>query len=424
VASARAVTLDVALQQTLERNPLIQQARAEVEAAAGRRLVLRSVAWPDLRIDVFGGAQGGHRAGQPATQPFAFARGAFAQPLFNAAVPAALRRGNIELLIAQQRLNVTIVEQLHTARVAFCTALFNESLTRLGEAQRQRLAANVTSEAARYRGGQSNRAALVAAQALEQEVLPRLQTAESARGAAQLSLTQAMGLPLGPGATLAKPEGELHLQRVVLDVDREAARAIRQRADLQLARLLVRAAAEDQRIAQAGYYPRIDATLIGNYIPVSDVRRDNGGSPQRANDVISSEIRAGGAFTWRVIDNGRVTGAVIQQRAIREANELVLRRLEANLPRELAALANRLNGIGQRQESLGGAAAAGEQIVAAISQNVTQGLATQLELRTAETALLRAQTTSITAAFEQAIALAEWDRATGRYFEFAQNQGR
>ncbi len=71
-----------------------------------------------------------------------FARGFFTQPLFDLSVPASRRRGDIEVLIAQQRLNVAIVTQLHATRIAFYTAVFNNSLRKLGEAQRERLAQN------------------------------------------------------------------------------------------------------------------------------------------------------------------------------------------------------------------------------------------------------------------------------------------
>src|SRR4051812_1882667 len=134
-ANANLITLDAALSRTLEKNPEIVQARLALEQAAGRRLVFRSTAFPDIRLQVPAGIQGGKRADEPPVRPFAFARGFFSQPLFDAAIPASLRRGNIEVLIAQQRLNVAVVENLHTTRLAFYAALYDASLRTLGEAQ-------------------------------------------------------------------------------------------------------------------------------------------------------------------------------------------------------------------------------------------------------------------------------------------------
>ncbi len=50
-------------------------------------------------------------------------------------------------------------------------------------------------------------------------------------------------------------------------------------------------------------------TLSGTYIPVT-IRQANGGAPSSSDDIISSEATAGVAFTWRVVDNGRVGGRV------------------------------------------------------------------------------------------------------------------
>ena len=46
VHAAFAVTLENVLQTTLEKNPVIQEAKMGLEQATGQRLVFRSVAWP------------------------------------------------------------------------------------------------------------------------------------------------------------------------------------------------------------------------------------------------------------------------------------------------------------------------------------------------------------------------------------------
>src|SRR6266581_2592929 len=60
----RAVTLQEALRTTLDKNPDIQEAKAGLEQAAGKRLVFRSVVWPDLEAGVPAGVQFGHRSGE------------------------------------------------------------------------------------------------------------------------------------------------------------------------------------------------------------------------------------------------------------------------------------------------------------------------------------------------------------------------
>src|SRR5438105_6717 len=142
VSSASAITLESVLQTTLEKNPAVQEAKAGLEQATGRRLVFRSVVWPRAEVGVPAGVQAGHRAGESGVKGFAVGRGSLDQVLFNMAVPPSLQRGDVEVLIAQQQLNVTVVEQLHAARLAFYAALYNRGLQSIREDQRQRLVEN------------------------------------------------------------------------------------------------------------------------------------------------------------------------------------------------------------------------------------------------------------------------------------------
>lgn len=421
LSRAEALTLDAALGRTLDHNPKIAAERLALEQASGRRLVLRSIMWPDLRVNVVGGDQGGQRAGQASNQPFGFARGFFTQPLFNAAIPASRRRGDLEVLLAEQRLVAAAVTQLHTARLAFYTALYNRSLLRFGEQQRARLAANVATETDRYGAGHSNRGAIASARLVEGEFNPRIENARRAYDGATLTLAEMMGDELGARADLPNPEGDLHLSATDFDLETAAAAALARRADVQLARLLVRAAGEDQRIVEAGYYPAIAATISGDYIPISGIRRASEGSPRRSDDIISSEARFGAAYTWRVIDNGKVGGQVAQRRAIREMNQILLKKVEADATREIAAAQAKLRAVGTRQRALGAAGTAAENNVTTVQQNLAQGITSQLEFRNAETSFLKAQTAELSLAYEQNVALAEYDRAAGRYFQFSED---
>jgi outer membrane protein TolC len=414
---AHAITLDAALSRTLEKNPEIVQARLALEQAAGRRIVFRSTMFPDVRMQGALGVQGGKRADEPPLRPFLFARGFFTQPLFRAAIPSANRRGDIEVLIAQQRLNVAIVEQLHTTRVAFYTALYNESLRTLGEAQRTRLTENVTTQSERYRAGQANRAAIMSAQLLERELEPRIQEVQRSYEGAVLTLATAMG----DSGNAVRPAGELQFAPARYDLATETASALSDRADLQLARLVVRAAAEDQRIIEAQCYPALDATVSGVGIPVT-IHTSNKGSAGSAENTISSEIAGGFAFTWRVVDNGKVGGQVARQRAVREMNEISLQQLEANVSFDLQRIANNLRAIESRWKSLNAAVAGADQNVNVIQRTLAEGLSSQLEFRTAETSFLETKSALLAAAFQQSVARAEWDRATGRYFQFSNDR--
>lgn len=415
--AAQAVTLEAVLDATLEKNPAIQQARLNLEQAAGQRLVLRSIMWPDARLGVPAGVQGGHRAGENSTKVFGFVRGLLTQPLFNAAIPSSLRRGDVGLLIAQQQLNVAVVEQLHAARLAFYAAIYNHDLQSLRETQRKRLDENVASQKDRYEAGLIDRSALTGATVQARELDSQIETARRAYAEARLKLAEAMGRYLGPEASLPKAEGELQFATVVLDLDAETAAALERRADLKLARFLVRAANEDQRIIQARYYPAVVGSLRGDYLPVSGIHRE--GSTSRTQDFLSSEIREGAACTWQVIDNGKVGGAVLQKGKAREINEVACRKLEWNVGSELLRIRNDLKAIEARRNSLTAAADAAEQEVTGVEQNLAGGLASQLEYRVAESGYLKTKSGLLEASYLHNVALAEWDRATGRYLQFS-----
>src|SRR6266536_4383173 len=317
--SAQGVTLETVLQITLEKNPAIQEAKSNLEQAAGQRLVLRSIIWPDLKARVPAGLQGGHRGGEDSIKGFGFARGSFTQTLFNAAVPASLRRGDVGLLIAQQQLNVTVVEQLHAARLAFYGALYNRGLESIRDEQRQKLQQNVTTQKGRFEAGLADKSAFTSATVQADELVPQVERAHRAYREAQLKLAEAMAIDPAK-SSLPEPEGELEFISMHVDLASETVAALQRRADLKLARLFVRAANEDQRIIAADYYPAVAGNISGDYVPVTGIHRQ--GSTSKTQDCIGSEIREKAAYTWRVVDNGKVGGAVLRARSAREINEL------------------------------------------------------------------------------------------------------
>ena len=413
---ACAVTLETVLRTTLEQNPAIQEAKSRLEQASGQRLVFRSVVWPQAELGVPAGVQAGHRAGESGVKGFGVGRGSLDQVLFNMAVPPSLRRGDVEVLIAQQQLNVAVVEQLHAARLAFYGALYNRGLQSIREDQRQRLDENVASQKDRYEAGLADRSAFTSATVQASELVPQIESAHRAYREAQLKLAEAMAVDPAKSA-LPEPEGELRFVPMRFDVDPETAAALQRRADLKLARLFVRSANEDQLIIAAGYYPAVAGAIYGEYVPVTGIHRQ--GSTSKTQDFIGSEIREKAAYTWRVADNGKVGGAVLRARAAREMNELTCRRLEANVSRELSRIANDLKAIDGRERSLSAASESAEEGARVVRENVASGLASPLEYRFTQNAFLTTRSGLLDAIYQHNVAIAEWDRATGRYFQFS-----
>jgi outer membrane protein TolC len=413
---ALAVSLQDVLRATLDNNPAIQEAKAGLERAVGQRLVFRSGIWPHIELGVPAGLQYGHRAGESGVKGFGVVRGVLDQTLFNVAVPHSLRRGDVEVLIAQQQLNVAVVEQLHTARLAFYAALYNRSLESIRREQQQKLQENLATQKDRYEAGLADRSALTSASLPASELEPEIQSAHRAYLDAQLQLAQAMAVNPA-NRSLPEPEGELHFVRMHPDLDSEKAAALERRADVKLAQLFVRAANHDERIIAADYYPIVIGSIPGEYVPVTGIHRQ--GSTSRTQDFIGSEIRERAAYTWRVVDNGKVGGAVLRARSAREINELTYRKLEADIPRELSRIADWINATEERERSVSGASEAAEESARVVQQNVATGLASPLEYRITQNEFLQSRSGLLDAIYQHNVAVAEWDRATGRYFQFS-----
>ena len=411
-----AVTLQEVLRTTLDNNPAIIEAKTGLEQSAGKRLVFRSIVWPDFDIDLPAGVQYGHRAGESGVKGFAVGRGNLEQTLFNMAVPPSLRRGDIEVLIAQQQLNVAVVEQLHAARLAFYAALYNRSLKSIGDEQLQKLEENVATQKNRFEAGLADRSAFTSATIPADELVPQIEGAQRAYREAQLNLAQAMGIdPVK--SSLPEPDGELEFVPMQIDVAAETPAALERRVDLKLARLFVRAANQDERIIAADYYPAIAGSIHGEYVPVTGIHRQ--GSTSKTQDFIGSEVVEKAGYTWRVIDNGKVGGAVLRARSAREENELTCRKLESNVSRELSRIANDIQAIAAREKSLASASDAAEESARTVRENVATGLISPLEYRVSQTAFLKTKSGLLDAIYQNNVAAAEWDRAAGRYFQFS-----
>ena len=132
----------------------------------------------------------------------------------------------------------------------------------------------------------------------------------------------------------------------------------------------------------------------------------------------------GASYTWRVVDNGQVYGAVKSRRSAREINELLLNKMEQDIPRDLARIDRNLKAIAEKQQLLSGASGAAEQNAETIQQNLGKGIVSQLEFRQAQNASLEVKSGLLGLAYQQRVALAEWDRATGRYFQFSEAADR
>jgi outer membrane protein TolC len=87
--------------------------------------------------------------------------------------------------------------------------------------------------------------------------------------------------------------------------------------------------------------------------------------------------------------------------------------------RELSRIANDIQGIAAREKSLASASAAAEESARTVRENVATGLISPLEYRVSQSAFLKTRSGLLDAVYQHNVAVAEWDLAAGRYFQFS-----
>ena len=429
-ARAETLTLAQCLRETAEHNPDILEQRRAVERALASRLTLRARALPTLTA---GGTLGAlnqeenvkEGSVQTKTDFIALATGSLYQPLFDAAVPASYRRGTLGVLAAEQNFYSVASTQLHAARLGFYRALYQQQN---GEILRQTdavFAGNVQSQSQLVTAGLEGRAALLSAQVQRANVGPELLAAAGTYRTGLASLLQTMGRALPRTRGNDDPLARIVLGGSLDETARgfDAADALRvaleRRPDLRSLRAMVKMNQEDANIARAGYYPLVRLYLAGELIPESNVRnRPN--AIRQSDQQQTTELRPGITGSWNVIDTGGTRGAVRAQEAARDTVQISLKRLETNLPSELATVRARLTDASGRLDALRGNVDAAQNTLNIIQGGVAQGLNTQTEFYYAQNDLLAIRTGLLAARLEMSLAHAELDRLTGNYLRYVE----
>jgi outer membrane protein TolC len=415
------LTLEDCLATTLTQNPEIQQLRKDVERAAGTRLIYRSHALPQLAGQTDDGLRGGRL--YPPSGPYSIVTAEFSQPLLHPGIPPTLRRGRLEVVLAQQSLNRAITDRLHEARLIFLQAQYFRDFVAVYEELDQRLEANARSEQQRLDVGAGSEAALKSAkiQRLNLEVdLANLRTYyfSSVSRIAQLCGRDPAQETNGSWQLwLPKPIGPLQYEPASMDLAGESVYAREHRADLKLLQALVDATAADKQTVRAQYLPAVSLVASGLFIP-GNLLLSKQTSIVAGQDPRTSQVEAGVSMSWRVIDNGQVIGASRQLAAIQQSYEIILRQLQQNIPRELATVAGSLQSADARREAFLKSVESAEENLRLVEAQVALGEATQFDFLKAQTNLLAVRAGLLNAVWAHEAARAELDHVTGRYLQY------
>jgi outer membrane protein TolC len=442
-AGAETLTLDDCLRAAVENNPLIAGQRLEIEAAAGRKLVLRSRALPDFSIGGDIGEQGKQttqvlaipavRKGGQVVQPaftvraprpslvFAIGTEALNQPVFDAAIPASWRRGRIEVAAAKANFAVVASSQLDATRTSFCRALYFQEYSKTLDELAGSLNANVDAANGLIKAGLAGRQTLLAAQIQVANWRPAQLDAEANYKISLAQLLQAMGRSQDAGTDPASSitlAGTLGGNLFTFDAAAMAREALARRPDLLALREAVASLAEDAHIAAGGYWPVVRIYVDGQLLPSDFVR----GNAQRPGDnTQTSEARPGIRENWAVIDTGAVRGDVRRIEALRDASAIALRQAERNIPSELALVRAQLTSAGKQSELFASNVAIAQDTQTMTEASVKQGTLSQLDFLNAQQGVLGAKIGALQAQLQVSLASAEFTRITGGYLRFVQD---
>lgn len=418
----KTLSLEECLARVFLKNPNIAEQKVLIQEALGRKLQFRSRAFPDVTLGAMAGQQG-ERSTVPVTpaQNFALLTGNLKQPLFEASIPAAFRRGSVGVVVAQQNFQAEAVRILHQARIAYYDALLARSTLALYIELQAPLDANIKDEKDRITAGLSARSALITAEIRKLQIIPGREKARGSYLESLALIAQAMGSNLKePASVQIFPKGPLVYMPVSFDLRAATEEALKNRPDVQLLRALIQQAEEDKRIARAGYYPRIDLKVDAQYLPNSILADSN--AVNAIQDKRTTEAFMGPAYTWTVIDNGKVGGSSLRLQKIKEAYETKLSALEQDIPRNLSEIYRALDLSQKRISALAASVKRAEGNLKMVQDMITLGRANQLDFVNARNALFQTKQGMLTAFYQNSIALANLDLATGRYLRYVDSE--
>ncbi len=443
---AETLTLADCLRETAAHNPQIVEEQYGVEQATATRLTFRARALPTLNI---GGILGylGQRNTEtlrvPVRDPVTgktsdvtvtnarsgtellIGTGELRQSIFDAAIPASWRRGNIGVTSAQEALYTVTAARLDQTRILFYQSLYQQEfgavLRRLDEVS----GAEIKTLDQLVTGGLAGRQSLLATKVQRTNFDTGI---ISNTGSTQLSLTallQNMGRDLGPAAR-GRPSPTDNVRLVGLLEDRplsfDAAAAAREaldhRPDIRSLRAMVRLENENANIARAGYYPLVQLYVAGELVPQSFVQRTDSNSVRQSDETQVTEVRPGVQESWTIVDTGQVRGTVRALEARRNEISVSLQAAERNLPSDFALVRAQITDAADKIAALRGNVDVAENTLTLVQGGLAQGINSQLEFFDAQSGVLGTRIGLLTAELEMSLAHAEFDRLTGRYLKF------
>ncbi len=402
------LSLEAALSYATAHNPTLSRVREQIREREGVVLEVGARRLPAVTASGQYARQDEELVPSPAydneswTYQVTAAQVLYAGGGVRAGTDAAREQVEAARLAYQAQLNDTLLS-LHRS---FAAVLLDRELIGVHEEAIAVLEAELANARARREAGSGSDFDVIRAEVAVANARPNLIQARNTYRTAQDQLRQVLGAPATPGGTPTElgVEGTLlaQIDPPLLGVALDAATS--HRPELLRQKHLVNAADRGITVARAGYRPTVSAYV--GYEWTSSL------ASARYNDRLDGWT-AGVKSDWAIFDGRATAGKVRQARSRAEQTRLAteelalavdveVRQAHSTLTEAIELLAASDKTVGQAEESL--------RLARARQQ---AGIATQLDLLSAQSALTEARSTRSQARFGHVVAIASLRRALG-----------
>jgi len=410
------LTLDDSLRLALKQNPFYQAARAREdqataavkEAVAGFFPSVNASGTDVLDKKVFSIEFPSLVPGQPPTKiKMDFTRAYtlalnFSLPLFTGGrLIAGYKTASYNLDATREAIRQSRQETVLNVKKAFYGYLLARSFVTVAEegvTLAEKHYANVKNL---YEVGMASKFDLLRSEVQLANLKPQLIRARNAIDTAEIGLKMLLGLDL---AQPVEFKGELTFQAVESDVDENISQALTHRPEINQIEYQKLMAAEMVKLNKGAYLPTVAIGGAYNYWSnVLNLNRSNWESYYQVNLVLNIPLFNGFANSAKV---GQAKAALRQleynQKGLVESVKFEVQEAVLALRQARESLLSQEKNVEQAQEA-----------VRIAELNYSEGLATNLDVSSAQVALSQAKTNQVQALYDYAVALAQIEKSVG-----------
>lgn len=410
------LTLEESIRLALSQNPYhlaseerIEAARSQVrEAASGFLPTLNAQGLRTLDEKLFELEFPSLIPGQPPrrmsidfTKDYQFSL-SFSLPLFTSGrLTSNFKQAKYNLLSTEEAARQSTHLTVYNTKKAFYGVLLGREFVKVAEEAVEVAEKHYRNVKNLYEVGMASKFDLLRSEVELANLKPQLIRARNSLNIAELGLKTLLGLDLSQPIEL---EGNLRFEPYEPDLEECLAKALQNRPELSQIRYQEQMAGEMVKLARAANLPSL--AVAGTYNFWADqfnFQKDNWQSYYTINLVLTVPLFNGFAASARVAQSrAMIRELELTRKGLEEAIRFEVRQAILNLKEARESLLSQGKNVEQAQESLRIA-----------ELNFSEGLATTLDVSSAQAALTQAKTNYSQALYDYVVSLAELDRAMG-----------